>query len=68
MVPVANLAPFRSASTSRDAAASILTMLTAWQMVVTKARVQPGDVVLVQGAGSGIGVAAIQIARLTVRA
>jgi NADPH:quinone reductase-like Zn-dependent oxidoreductase len=42
----------------------ILPFLTAWQMVVHKARVAPGDVVLVQGAGSGIGVAAIQIAKL----
>jgi len=33
-------------------------------MVVHKARVAPGDTVLVQGAGSGIGVAAIQIAKL----
>jgi hypothetical protein len=33
-------------------------------MVVHKARVAPGDTVLVHGAGSGIGVAAIQIARL----
>jgi len=33
-------------------------------MVVHKARVAPGETVLVQGAGSGIGVAAIQIAKL----
>jgi NADPH:quinone reductase-like Zn-dependent oxidoreductase len=33
-------------------------------MVVERAKVRPGEVVLVQGAGSGVGVAAIQIARL----
>jgi NADPH:quinone reductase-like Zn-dependent oxidoreductase len=33
-------------------------------MIVHKARVQPGDAVLVHGAGSGVGVAAIQIAKL----
>ena len=64
VVPVANLAPYPERLDFAHAAASILTMLTAWQMVVHKARVQPGDVVLVQGAGSGVGVAAIQIARL----
>jgi len=31
---------------------------------VHKARVSPGDVVLVQGAGAGVGVAAVQIAKL----
>jgi NADPH:quinone reductase-like Zn-dependent oxidoreductase len=46
------------------AASGILPFLTAWQMVVHKAQVAPGDTVLVQGAGSGIGVAAIQIAKL----
>jgi NADPH:quinone reductase-like Zn-dependent oxidoreductase len=64
VVPQANLAPYPERLTFPQAAASILTFLTAWQMVVHKGRVQPGDVVLVQGAGSGIGVAAIQIARL----
>jgi len=62
--PQVNLAPFPERLDFPQAAACILTFLTAWQMVVHKGRVQPGDVVLVQGAGSGIGVAAIQIARL----
>jgi NADPH:quinone reductase-like Zn-dependent oxidoreductase len=64
VVPQVNLAPFPERLSFPQAAASILTNLTAWQMVVHKARVQPGDTVLVQGAGSGIGVAAIQIAKL----
>ncbi len=38
--------------------------LTAWHMLVTLAKVQPGETVLVLGAGYGVGVAAIQIARL----
>src|SRR5262249_62398538 len=46
------------------AVSAILPCLTAWQMVVHKARAAPGDTVLVHGAGSGIGVAAIQIAKL----
>lgn len=63
-VPEVNLAPYPERLDWAHAAAGILTMLTAWQMVVHKARVQPGDTVLVQGAGSGVGVAAIQIAKL----
>lgn len=64
VVPDVNLAPYPERLDYAHAAAGILTFLTAWQMVVHKARVQPGETVLVQGAGSGIGVAAIQIAKL----
>jgi NADPH:quinone reductase-like Zn-dependent oxidoreductase len=64
VVPAVNIAPYPERLDFTHAAASILPFLTAWQMVVHKARVQPGETVLVQGAGSGIGVAAIQIAKL----
>jgi NADPH:quinone reductase-like Zn-dependent oxidoreductase len=64
VVPEVNLAPYPERLDFPEAAASILPFLTAWQMVVHKARVAPGDTILVQGAGSGIGVAAIQIAKL----
>jgi NADPH:quinone reductase-like Zn-dependent oxidoreductase len=47
-----------------DAAAIPLVFLTAWQMVVGKAKVTPGQTVLVQAAGSGVSTAAIQIAKL----
>jgi NADPH:quinone reductase-like Zn-dependent oxidoreductase len=64
VVPEANVAPYPERLDFPQAAASILPFLTAWQMVVRKAAVAPGDVLLVQGAGSGIGVAAIQIGKL----
>jgi NADPH:quinone reductase-like Zn-dependent oxidoreductase len=64
VVPAVNIAPYPERLSFAEAAASILPFLTAWQMLVHKARVQPGETVLVQGAGSGIGVAAIQIAKL----
>jgi NADPH:quinone reductase-like Zn-dependent oxidoreductase len=64
VVPAVNIAPFPERLDFAHAASGILTFMTAWQMVVRKARVQPGDTVLVHGAGSGIGVAAIQIAKL----
>ena len=40
-----------------------LVFLTAWHMLITRARLKPGEDVLVQAAGSGVGIAAIQIAR-----
>jgi NADPH:quinone reductase-like Zn-dependent oxidoreductase len=46
------------------AAAVPLTFVTAWNMLVRQARLKPGETVLVMGAGSGVGTAAIQIARL----
>jgi len=46
-----------------EAAAFPLTFLTAWRMLTTRARVQPGEKVLVVGAGAGVAVAAIRIAR-----
>ncbi|HTE51534.1 MAG TPA: zinc-binding dehydrogenase [Kofleriaceae bacterium] len=64
VVPRQNIAPFPGDLSFPDAASSLLTFLTAWQMLVGKARVRPGETVLVQGAGSGVGVAAVQIARL----
>lgn len=64
VVPEQNLAPYPERLDFAHAAAGILPFLTAWQMVVRKARVAPGDNVLVHGAGSGVGVAAIQIAKL----
>ena len=47
VVPEVNLAPYPERLDWTHAAAGILTMLTAWQMVVHKARVGPGDTVLV---------------------
>ena len=64
VVPDVNIAPYPERLAFPEAASAILPFLTAWQMIVHKARVQPADVVLVHGAGSGVGVAAIQIAKL----
>ena len=48
----------------REAAAFPLTYLTAWHMLVERCKVQPGDKVLIHAAGSGVSVAATQIAKL----
>jgi NADPH:quinone reductase-like Zn-dependent oxidoreductase len=63
-VPVENLVPIPDHINFILAAAFPLTFLTAWRMLVTLARVRTGDVVLVLAGGSGVGQAAIQIARL----
>jgi NADPH:quinone reductase-like Zn-dependent oxidoreductase len=48
-----------------SAAAVGLATITAWHMLTTRAPLQPGQDVLVQAAGSGIGSAAIQIAKIS---
>lgn len=47
-----------------EAAAIPLVFLTAWHMLVDQAKIQPGEDVLILAAGSGVGSAAIQIAKL----
>lgn len=45
------------------AAALPLAALTAWRMVVSRARVEPGETVLIWGIGGGVALAALQIAK-----
>jgi NADPH:quinone reductase-like Zn-dependent oxidoreductase len=47
-----------------EAAAAPLVFLTAWHMLMARARLQPGEDVLVLAASSGVGGAAIQIAKM----
>jgi NADPH:quinone reductase-like Zn-dependent oxidoreductase len=63
-VPVQNLLPYPDGLSFEQAACLPLTFMTAWQMVVRRAQVKPGEWVLVHAAGSGVGSAAIQIAKL----
>jgi NADPH:quinone reductase-like Zn-dependent oxidoreductase len=63
-VPVANVLPLADAISFEAGAAVPLAMLTSWHALVAQADVRPGQTVLVQAAGSGVGSAAIQIARL----
>jgi NADPH:quinone reductase-like Zn-dependent oxidoreductase len=61
-VPVQNLIAIPEAIGYAQAAAFPLTFLTAWHMLMTRARLERGDDVLVLAAGSGVGQAAVQIA------
>jgi NADPH:quinone reductase-like Zn-dependent oxidoreductase len=63
-LPEVNILPMPEGMSFEAAAAFPLTFLTAWNMLVTLARVRSGDEVLVMGAGSGVGSAAVQIAKL----
>ncbi|MCE9583998.1 MAG: zinc-binding dehydrogenase [Planctomycetes bacterium] len=58
LIPIPGDIPFE------QIAAVPLVFLTAWHMLVERCRLQPGDDVLVHAAGSGVGSAAVQIAKL----
>jgi NADPH:quinone reductase-like Zn-dependent oxidoreductase len=62
--PVANVIPIPDAVAFEDAAAFPLVFLTAWRMLVVRARLSRGEDVLVWAAGSGVGMASIQIAKV----
>ena len=63
-VPGVNVIPKPKHLSWPEAAALPLVTLTAWHMLSTQARVQPGEDVLVHAAGSGVGSLGIQIAKL----
>jgi NADPH:quinone reductase-like Zn-dependent oxidoreductase len=63
-VPAVNVVGAPAGVSDVDLASLPIVFLTAWQMLVDKARVQPGETVLVMAAASGVGVAAVQVARL----
>ena len=47
-----------------EAAAASMTLLTSWHMLVGRAKIKPGQIVLVMGGSSGVGIFGIQIAKL----
>jgi 2-desacetyl-2-hydroxyethyl bacteriochlorophyllide A dehydrogenase len=63
-VPARNIERLPESVTFEMAAASALVFLTAWQMLVDKARVKQTEDVLIVGASSGVGSAGIQIAKM----
>jgi len=62
-VPAANLLEVPAEYPLELAAAAPLTFVTAWRGLVSRARLQPGETVLITGASGGVATAAIQVAR-----
>ena len=62
--PQVNCFPYPDNLSFEQAAAIPLVFQTAWHMLITRAQLRPGEEVLILGAGSGVGSAAIQIAKL----
>ena len=63
-VPVANLNALPSHLSFENAAAAQIAFGTAWHVLITRGGLQAGQTVLIQAAGSGIGSAAVQVAKL----
>ncbi len=63
VVPSANVRRIPRAITDISAAAFTLATLTAWRMIVTRARVRSGEHVLIQGIGGGVALAALHICK-----
>jgi NADPH:quinone reductase-like Zn-dependent oxidoreductase len=62
VVPERTLIPLPEGLAPEEAVALPLVLLTTWRMLIKRARLAPGETVLVQAGGSGIGSTAIQIA------
>src|SRR5213595_852510 len=62
--PASNILPLPESISFEQGAAVPLAMLTSWHALVAQVGLRPAQTVLVQAAGSGVGSAAIQIARL----
>ena len=64
VLPAANALPFPDTLDFAQAAALGVNHLTAWRMLVTKARLQPWETVLIFGIGGGVSLAGLQIAKM----
>ena len=62
MAPIVNLLDIGE-SDPVEAAAFALVHLTAWRMLVTRAQVRPGQIVLIPGIGGGVALALLNVAR-----
>jgi NADPH:quinone reductase-like Zn-dependent oxidoreductase len=63
VLPAANVRAVPPTIPAPQRAAFTLATLTAWRMLVTRARVRPGEELLIWGIGGGVAQAALQIAR-----
>ncbi len=63
-LPEINVMKIPDSISYEDAAAASMTLLTSWHMLVGRAKIKPGQIVLVMGGSSGVGIFGIQIAKL----
>ncbi len=63
VIPAANVFPKPARLSWHEAAALPLAGLTAWRSLFTRARVQPGETVLVIGIGGGVATFALNLAK-----
>jgi alcohol dehydrogenase len=63
-LPEVNVAKIPENVSFDDAAAISMVGMTAWHMLVGRAKIKPGQMVLIMGGTSGVGMAGIQIAKL----
>ncbi|HWP78911.1 MAG TPA: zinc-binding dehydrogenase [Candidatus Nitrosotenuis sp.] len=63
-LPEVNVVKIPDGVSYDEAAAASMTILTAWHMLVGRAKIKPGQTVLIMGGGSGVGTFGIQIAKL----
>jgi NADPH:quinone reductase-like Zn-dependent oxidoreductase len=63
VIPATNARSISREKPIEQAAAFTLATLTAWRMIVTRARVKKGDNVLIWGIGGGVALAALEIVR-----
>ena len=63
-IPRYSVVPIPDSLSFEQASALPLVLVTAWHMLVSRAKIRPGQTVLVIGAGSGVGSIAIQIGKL----
>ena len=64
VAPEINAYPKPAGLTWEESAAFPLTFLTAWRMLVTKAKAIPGESLLIIGIGGGVSLAALTIAKM----
>ena len=63
-LPEVNVSKIPNNVSFDEAAAASMTLLTSWHMLVGRAKIRPGQTVLIMGGGSGVGSFGIQIAKL----
>lgn len=64
VVPAHTMVPVPDGLSYEDATAGGVPFATAWEGLIATANLKPGETVLINAAGSGVGSAALQVARL----